>query len=436
MKRFQTTIASLILLLGVGAVAAGPAQAGQAQNALKTKALRKQMRKMDLNPVHAKCIPDRRSGGVVYTYKCNWQARGTWPGAIPYRCYGKASYVVAKRRWTIDPCENKIGTRIPLDPTPSGRPVFGYNDDWAGHRSKLEDLARIGGTVARQNLAWKIVQHNRNDAPDWEYYDAVYEKMQAEGIRPLWVLVNAPCWAQSNPTQCENGKDQMRPAPDQYDGLAEFALAAAERYPDSAGIEVWNEPNFAPFWGGPPDPDQYSRMLSTVAGAFTDSPMPVISGGLSPHGDGASSKLAIDQSTFLRKMFQNGAAQMVDGIGTHPYPGTSSPGTIVDQLRARLGELRDVMTEFGEPDKPLWVTEVGVSTTGKDKLTEDQQAKALVDIYDTLRRVRQVPTVVFHRFISGTGVSDREPGFGVFDGKGDRKPAFCAVAGVVGKPCG
>jgi hypothetical protein len=436
MKRFRTTFLSLILLLAIGAAASGTAEAGRAVNALREKGLRKQLRAQDLNPVHVNCIPDKRKGDQVFTYRCNWQAKGNWPGAIPYKCYGKADYDAVKKSWRIDPCVNKMGTQIPLASKPLERPLFGYNDDWAGHQPKLDDLARIGGGVARQNLAWSIVRREEDYQPYWDYYDTVYAKMRRLGIKPLWVLINAPCWAQPDPRKCTAGTDQMRPSAAHYDDLADFAAQAVARYPDSAGIEVWNEPNYAPFWGGRPDPDAYSEMLKVVATRLADSPVPVISGGLSPHGIRTSTDVAMDQSSFLRKMFEDGAAQMVDGIGTHPYPATKDTSQIVSQMRARLGELRDVMGEFGAADTPLWVTEVGVSTTGKDSVSEDQQAKSLVDIYNTLRRVPQIPVVVFHRFIAGDAAGgEREPGFGVFDARNKRKPAFCAVAGVLGQPC-
>lgn len=436
MKRLRITILVLALTTASGAVAAGPAQAGKAQNTVKAKSLRKQLRKLGLNPVRALCVPDKRSGGKIYTYRCSWQVRGRWPGSIPYRCYGKAGYVVAKRLWTIDPCENKIGTRIPLAAKPQERPMLGFNDDWAVHPGQLDDLRKIGAGVARQNLSWNQVERQPG-VYDWDHFDGLMTKMRSEGIRPLWVLLNAPCWAQPNPSGCNRGNDQMRPATDHYDELADFAAAAAARYPDSVGIEVWNEPNYSPFWGGAPDPESYSRMLSTVALRMVDSPMPVISGGLSPHGKGVASSSAMDQTMFLRKMFESGAAQLADGIGTHPYPATKKPNKIVDQLRARLGELRATMGDFGAADTPLWVTEVGVSTAGKDKLSSKEQGKALADIYKTLRRVRQVPLIAFHRFTAGKGsAGSKEPGFGVLDSKGHRKRAFCVVANALGKHCG
>ncbi|CAN5580601.1 hypothetical protein BH10ACT11_BH10ACT11_08070 [soil metagenome] len=436
MKRIQITILALLLTLAVGVLAAGPADAGKAQNALRAKSLNKQLRKQGLDPVHSLCIPDQRGGGVVFSYRCSWQAKGRWTGSVPYRCYGKAGYVVEKKAWTIDPCVNKIGPRIPLAPKPLARPMFGFNDDWGVRPGKLTDLKKIGAGVARQNLWWGGIETTPGRY-DWTHYDDLYRKMEAAGIRPLWVLLGAPCWAQPNPAGCSAGHTQLRPTPANYDELADFAAAAAARYPDAVGMEVWNEPNFAPFWGGAPDPDSYSQMLSAVASAMSDSPMPVISGGLSPHGDGKSTATAMDQTMFLRKMFEDGAAQMADGIGTHPYPSTRQPGRIVDQLRARMGDLRETMAEFGAEDMPLWVTEVGVSTVGTDKLSSKEQGKALADIYKTLRRVRQVPLVVFHRFVAGSKASgDREPGFGVLDPKGHRKPAFCMVARALGKRCG
>ena len=37
---------------------------------------------------------------------------------------------------------------------------------------------------------------------------------------------------------------------------------------ESIGFEVWNEPNYPLYWGGPPEPNDYSKMLKTVGDAL------------------------------------------------------------------------------------------------------------------------------------------------------------------------
>ena len=144
----------------------------------------------------------------------------------------------------------------------------------------------------------------------------------------------------------------------------------------------------------------------------------------------------MDQSMFLRKMFEGGAAQMADGIGTHPTRRPRSPGRIVDQLRARLGDLRETMGEFGSP-RHAAVGDRGGRLHGRQGQAElESTGKALADIYGRSagcdRCRRSYSTASSPAPASG----DREPGFGVFDRKGHRKAAFCTVARAVGRPCG
>ena len=136
------------------------------------------------------------------------------------------------------------------------------------------------------------------------------------------------------------GDNQVRPAQAHYDEMATFAVAVAKRYPESAGIEVWNEPNYPRFWGGWPEPDLYAKMLKEVAGALHAGVpgMPVVSGGLSPHSD--SDKHAIGFTNFLERLYELGAAQEADAIGIHPYPGVGPSEDYVADVRVYLGKIR------------------------------------------------------------------------------------------------
>ena len=137
------------------------------------------------------------------------------------------------------------------------------------------------------------------------------------------MLLDAPCCAQADPGACAGGKDELHPAPEHYDEFAEFAVAAAKRYPDSIGFEVWNEPNYPLLlgWAARARRD-YAKMLKTVADALhSQAPgMTVVSAGLSPHADTDTSG-SIGFRDFLIEMYEHGAAQKADAIGIHPYPG-------------------------------------------------------------------------------------------------------------------
>jgi hypothetical protein len=288
----------------------------------------------------------------------------------------------------------------------------------------LEDT---GATVARTSLSWTGVENDQGKF-NWYGSDQLYQHLLDRGIRPIWVLIDAPCWAQSNPQACNNGKSELHPDVGHYDDFADFAVEAAQRYPQSYAFEVWNEPNYPLYWGGAPEPNDYAKMLKTVGDALHQQ-VPgttVVSGGLSPHSDNDTSG-AIGFRDFLISMFENGAVQSADAIGIHPYPGVGPNEDYIADVRVYLGKIQNVMQRYNATSIPLWATEFGVSTTGDISFTEDQQAKALTDLYDLFRHVAGIQLAVVHRFVEAPSLGGREAGFGVLNQNLSPKPAYCAL---------
>ena len=162
--------------------------------------------------------------------------------------------------------------------------------------------------------------------------------------------------------------------------------------------------------------------------------MPVVSGGLSPHINSEGDAMGYEQ--FLRLAYETGGPQEADAIGSHPYPQRSYTDDYLGNIRMKLFRYRQVMGEFGEGAKPIWVTETGTSTTEDDGFNADQQADALAHMYTQFRRIENIPVVIYHRFVDQPGhPKANERGFGVLEAGGIRKPAYCAVAAARERPC-
>lgn len=376
----------------------------------------------------SKCGPVKRKGKLNFSrWICLWRAEGIYPGQVPYACAGKASWRRKGKRWIVEPCNNTMQPQAPLLDVPNPHPVFGFNEDWIFvSNAAIDRLDETASTVARTGLTWAGVEGTQGSY-NWYGVDQLYAKLSARGIKPLWSILSAPCWAQPDPGACNGGDNQIRPAQSHYDEMAAFAVAVAQRYPESAGIEVWNEPNYPRFWGGWPEPDLYAKMLKEVAGALhKEVPgMPVISGGLSPHSD--SDTHAIGFTNFLERLYELGAAQEADAIGIHPYPGVGPNEDYVADVRVYLGKIQDVMSKYGDSSTPMWATEFGVSTTGEHAFDPSQQGTALAEIYDVLRRVNRVDVAIVHRFIEQPDLVGREAGFGVVGQSLAPKPIFCEI---------
>ncbi len=422
-----------VVLLITGATLAAAAVSALALPAQATPraSLKKELREHGLNAERVWDCHRRRHGSAV----CRWRATGRLKTGLDYECEGKARFLAEKRRWKIDKCDEPMVTLLS---EPEAPPTFGYNDDWDASSPQAPIptyplLAQSGAEVARAFLAWRSISPF-GPGYQWGPAESIYISFRSIGLRPLWVLHDAPCWAAA-PDDC--AQTEKPPDPDHYDEFAAFAAELARRYPDSAGIEVWNEPNYGEFWGGAADPEAYGELLGQVATAVhTAAPgMPVIMAGLVPLQ--GTNYATMKDEEFLRRAYETGGPQLADAIAAHPYPSVPYKDDYLGKIRSILFRYRRVMSEFGDLARPLWVTEVGFSTAGEKPYTEEQQATALTKAYEQFLRINNLPVVIYHRFVdeSETHSADPESGYGVVRSDGTPKPAYCAIAAARGRPC-
>ena len=376
----------------------------------------------------SRCGPQKRKHKLNYgVWICEWRAQGTYAsGDVPYACAGRAVWKRHGNKWRVDRCNNRLQPQAPLLSTPNSPPAFGYNDNWLFDPVAALDLLQASGAqVARLPLPWLAVEGNKGTMI-WNGADQLYSRLEARGIRPLWVLVSAPCWAQADPRGCAAGHDQLHPSPSHFGDFANFAAAVAKRYPDSLGLEIWNEPNYPKFWGTKPQPDDYAQMLKTVADTVhSQAPgVGVVSAGLSPHADTDTSG-SIGFRNFLIDMYERGAIQHVDAIGIHPYPGVGPTEDYMGDVRVYLGKVQNVMDRYHDSQRPLWATEFGVSTTGDHAFSPTGAGEAVANLLDMFRSIRGIQVAIVHRFIEDPSLGGREAGFGVLTKNLTPKPAFC-----------
>lgn len=436
--RLNTLLAVLALFaLGGGAIVdTSFADHRKRPPGAKAKKIKKQLTKRLVtrgldNVDLRRCLMEKKMIRKKHAVHCTWYAEGVLPGPQPYRCRGDALHgrlSSGKVRFIrISTCINKARTQIPVGPEPVHEPRFGYNDEW--HIPSqigpefFSAFDRLEPDFARSGLEWQAVEYKRGSY-DWRVYDRLYAELRSRGIAPLWSVTAAPCFAQVNPDDCQNS---MRPSPEFYDEMAEFAAAAVKRYPEIGAMEVWNEPNAGKYWRGRAEPELYAKMFKTVRDAVkrVDPSLPVLFGSLSPHA--TSEGNTVSAAEFLQQGYDLGAVQKADGISTHPYPGTLPGEDNGVAVAKRLGDLWAVMERERDTERPLWITETGVSTHGDRAFTPQQQAEALVQIYEVVRRIPQVKTLLLHRFRDSVGDNAFEPGYGSVDQDGNPKAAYCAL---------
>jgi polysaccharide biosynthesis protein PslG len=144
--------------------------------------------------------------------------------------------------------------------------------------------------------------------------------------------------------------------------VAEFYRAVAARaYPHLVAVEVLNEPNLPPEWGGDADPGGYVSFLRAAHdGIKSVTPdVLIIAANLSPAPNGPGT---MDDLEFLRQMYAAGARGSYDVIGIHNYGGNTEPELDPSEcvICFRRAELyRQIMEENGDGDTPIWATETG-----------------------------------------------------------------------------
>jgi beta-xylosidase len=117
---------------------------------------------------------------------------------------------------------------------------------------------------------------------------------------------------------------------------------------------IWNEPNNKSHWDPQIDPDwsQFARMAGLAGQAIkaANPNLPRVLGGMSP----------IDP-TFIQNLASKGAMEHVDVVAVHGFPLDWNLWKI-GEWPAKIEEIRAVT------DKPIWVSEVGVSSFGAEEV--------------------------------------------------------------------
>ncbi len=209
----------------------------------------------------------------------------------------------------------------------------------------------------------------------WVEPDAAIRAARYYELEVVARLDRPPAWAETPDS----------PIPWRLTAYAEFARRVAERYGDDlAGVIVWNEPNLAVEWNDlKPDPLGYIEMLSMAYRAVKkqDSDLPVAMAGLA--FTLSDNEVAQDDLLFFDKLLAHGAAEFFDILTLHPYGFGRPPDEVPDpgQLNFRRLELhRQLLVEYGYPDKSGWITEAGWRTSAPNSddawqvVSERQQA--------------------------------------------------------------
>lgn len=284
-------------------------------------------------------------------------------------------------------------------------------------------------------------------------YDDAIKQINAGGAKPLFVVTQAPQWANGS------GDPNVPPSnpADFGDFLKRFA-AHNKTVGSVAGYEVWNEPDENMFWHPAPDPFKYTAMLQAAYAGIKagDAAAPVIAGPMTGNDYG-----------WLQSLYAAGASGSFDVVAVHTDTACLDRGP--DEFYRENGVLarytflgyrtvHDTMVAHGDGNKPIWMTELGWSSTGggptsctrgqwagqkPSGVTEAAQATYLTKAYSCLANDPYVGLADWFTLRDTTAEPvDELNHYGLLHSDGSAKPAlgaFKAVAAAGGGaagPCG
>jgi hypothetical protein len=286
---------------------------------------------------------------------------------------------------------------------------YGIHDDaWLIYgpgtlKERIDRLDRLGVDIVRFTVRWDQVARERPEEPrsaadpayHWGFGADVLDALHERDIDVVVTLLGTPEWA--------NGDRDFNWAPLLGSDFADFAAAAADRYPWVRDWTIWNEPN-QQRWLRPTTASVYVKRLlnpAYVALHRANSEARVAGGVTAPRGNVGG----VSPIRWIRGMGTAGAR--LDAYAHHPYPLKPRIETPTSQgcvwwkcetlTMGALGRLtNEVNRAFGR--KRIWLTEYGYQTNPPDRtilgVSYERQARYLAEAALIAYRAPQVDMLI------------------------------------------
>lgn len=251
---------------------------------------------------------------------------------------------------TIHNPQSKIGLHTRLTDEPDPEKI----------RKEFQMLREMGGLWATEFFPWAYIQPTDRNRFDWEHADLVADAAQENGITLIARIDGVPDWAKPS------DKTWRYLDREHYADYGDFVYAFVSHFKGRIShYIIWNEPNLASEWGQrPPDPQGYADLLKVAyrRAKEADPTCVVLLAGLAPNLEREGSSVAMNDLTYLERLYDAGAAPYFDAVAAHSY-GLTSPADDPSDPRklnfARVQELYNVMVRKGDGAKSVYITEGG-----------------------------------------------------------------------------
>jgi hypothetical protein len=344
-------------------------------------------------------------------------------------------------------------------PALRGAAAHPLSESQADFDHELDMLQATGANEVRIDMGWATLEFSGKGQYDTAYLNKAKQFVsdaQDRGIKVVLTFWQTPCWASSAPDSAKQGcagawydpprNVQLYPPTDPQDFADAAAYVAGQLGSGLAAIEVWNEPNYIPYFFNVPGATQADQRHNAEASyaAMLNASYPAVKA-VAPSVAVIGPAMLDSDADFLTGLYDHGIKGHTDGISLRPFNGGRDPNSTVvppdgDEASFLLGvpEVRDVMTSHGDSAKKLWFTELGWSScTGTNSwcVGEDNQAQYIADAY-RIARDRWNFVQLFNVYtLRNTGSdSSRESQMGMLNEDFTPKPAYQAFTDVLAEP--
>lgn len=298
---------------------------------------------------------------------------------------------------------------------------YGYNE-----AAQAADWLGVGGV--RDEIRWRYVEQEKDKLLIPQENDAYVNAVKNNNMNFFmelafgnWLYDGGEASAQMVAPETE----------EQLDGWERYCGLIAETYKDYfKEFEVWNEYNINIFNNKDASPENYVEMTKRAARAVKSHiPDAKIFGG----------GLAGADTYYLRRILDAGIYEYVDGFSCHPYDwsGEFRNQKFIDDMRA----FRDTINEYGNDDKLIYMTELGINdgTTADTGVSTLEKAAMIIQAYSLMEGENLADKWWWYDLIkSSANTTDQETNFGLiktgYNISGETAyaatPAYAVMAGM------
>lgn len=245
-----------------------------------------------------------------------------------------------------------------------------YRTTLANTEVDAVDYVTVSHGFVRLAVPWKEMELTQGNI-DFSLLDKYVARADQHGLPMVFNFFSIPTWA-NNSTGCDFWISQNcsdPPTSAQY--FYNFALAVAQRYPEVAFWELWNEPDLKVFWNG-----SIGSLKSLILQPGRDAIRSVLPGAqfISPPMVTSSAKL----TNLLNST--NGWWAFA---GIHVYNKQNPTYTALrNQVNGKWTNAKNAVTNSNK-NLAFWITEVGVNSNTVGEQAQADTLAALIDGIDS-----------------------------------------------------